>query len=1005
MKGTSNGDTENGTGSEGSGGRGGGVCVCVLSAVGQAKSVYVIGNTETSSLLTYTVGDNELLLQHESNCSRQYAIDLAVDDSALGTFLFVTYEYCSFIQIIDAKRMVLIDDIALPQPAELAGIVYDSTRKKVYTVDRSSRRLYAFAWDARTLSLEPDFEPPYYIELEGIDPADRAVGIALDEAKGYLYVSDVTDTVKYYTVSDWRLAGSVQTSLAHILGIAIDPAEQILYFGSMREYGQAWNYLGRYDLAASDPNTAETHVAVGASICGIAVDEETGMVYATTFGEGTSGRADRVLMFCPYDPNAPAEPNLTLVWVSPALGSPAGIACAKSDYKPSGFWIEKRDDVTTHAVPGDMVTYSIAAHSTRGEQSNVVMTDILPYAADFVSASPSTGTYYPGQHIYVWEAVTLADPNAPGDPNVYVTITVRVNEGAEPLSRIVNKVIIESDTAYDTAQEVTEIGCWGGNVIYVDPRVQWQRISFFGLTVASGYNTGTSWENAYRDLNTALARAAQGCGSEIWVAEGVYNPGPAVTDTFTIPAGVSVYGGYRGGTLAPDDRNPDRYKTILSGKIDATHRNNTVVTMGNNSLLDGVAVTESSLFGQGIYGSGADFAINNCDIVNNLGYGLYTENCNVDIKLCNIRNNKADGIRHIGENKMLIMENVWVRQSGQHGVYCLNSTPIVINSILSESDMSNDGREGIRMINPSSQPILHNLTVAHNKSAGVALFGSTLPEIYNSIVYHNGGDALAGFSADQAAYYSIIEGCNAVNYNINADPEFSYFDPNNIRISYGSPAINSGNPYLDYSMQMDMDGRQRLLGAGVDRGAYEIDCEDGANSFDWNADGLVNLHEFNFFSKAWLAHDPNDPAWLADPNLIIPHLSEGWYEWKYRCNLDSTGDSAYQVDLVDLMVFLDSPWLWTACWVDLPETQQMMTGGDMLLMVGAEPMFFETQTVSEKTILEQKVELVLAIARLEEIWLNEPDIQQTISPADWQEFMEAVYQNLLGLQTEGIQIE
>jgi hypothetical protein len=46
-----------------------------------------------------------------------------------------------------------------------------------------------------------------------------------------------------------------------------------------------------------------------------------------------------------------------------------------------------------------------------------------------------------------------------------------------------------------------------------------------------------------------------------------------------------------------------------------------------------------------------------------------------------------------------------------------------------------------------------------------------------------------------------------------------------------------------------------------------------------------------------------------------------------------------------------------------------------------------------------------SIRFLEQIWLEEPDIQQGINAEDWQEFMKAVYQSLYDLQTESVQIE
>ena len=308
------------------------------------------------------------------------------------------------------------------------------------------------------------------------------------------------------------------------------------------------------------------------------------------------------------------------------------------------------------------------------------------------------------------------------------------------------------------------------------------------------------------------------------------------------------------------------------------------------------------------------------------------------------------------------------------------------------------------MFNPWDRPFLQNVTVAHNKSAGLALAGAKLPEILNSIVFHNDGPALLGFSADEAAWYSCIEDANSVNYNISVDPQFAYFDPNNVRLSPASLCLNASNPSLDYSSQLDMDGSPRVYGAAPDMGAYELFCDTNvSNLYDWNADGVVNLQEYVNFSRAWLAHDPNDPAWLANPELADPNLSEGWYEWKHKFNLDATGDSTYSVDLADLLMFLeDAPWLWVACWRTDLQPEMMMSGFDSgsMRLAGFESQSLEKQTTQEITSQEQLFDLASMIVQLENLWLTELDIQQAIEPDRWNRFMEAVYQNLYDLATE-----
>ena len=99
---------------------------------------------------------------------------------------------------------------------------------------------------------------------------------------------------------------------------------------------------------------------------------------------------------------------------------------------------------------------------------------------------------------------------------------------------------------------------------------------------AGGANNGTSWANAYTDLQDALAAASS--GDEIWIAQGVYKPSVQYDldgggadpreVTFQIPNGVMLYGGFAGGEISLDQRDWETNETILSGDIDNNDFNN-----------------------------------------------------------------------------------------------------------------------------------------------------------------------------------------------------------------------------------------------------------------------------------------------------------------------------------------------------------------------------------------------------------------------------------------------
>ena len=97
---------------------------------------------------------------------------------------------------------------------------------------------------------------------------------------------------------------------------------------------------------------------------------------------------------------------------------------------------------------------------------------------------------------------------------------------------------------------------------------------------ATGANNGSSWTDAYRYLQDALADANYATKpAEIRVAGGTYRPDEDTmhtggTDeraaTFQLLSGVAIKGGYAGPDQSdlPDDRNMEKYESILNGDLD-----------------------------------------------------------------------------------------------------------------------------------------------------------------------------------------------------------------------------------------------------------------------------------------------------------------------------------------------------------------------------------------------------------------------------------------------------
>jgi hypothetical protein len=141
-----------------------GVLCLFLSVAGlnqkiQAKSLYVINDTYTSQLRAYKVDGTSLAYQTDYVCysapgGGAGAVGIAIDESDYGGFLFVTFEDIGTIEIVDAKTMQYVNAVTTPGASDLAGIIVDKGKSKVYAIDRSYSDGRLFVFFSELLSLD-----------------------------------------------------------------------------------------------------------------------------------------------------------------------------------------------------------------------------------------------------------------------------------------------------------------------------------------------------------------------------------------------------------------------------------------------------------------------------------------------------------------------------------------------------------------------------------------------------------------------------------------------------------------------------------------------------------------------------------------------------------------------------------------------------------------------------------------------------------------------------------
>lgn len=165
---------------------------------------------------------------------------------------------------------------------------------------------------------------------------------------------------------------------------------------------------------------------------------------------------------------------------------------------------------------------------------------------------------------------------------------------------------------------------------------------------ATGADDGSSWEDAFVELQAAFALAQP--AEQIWVAQGVYRPdydpetGKHTQDStasFTLLNGVAVYGGFEGTESALSERVGLFEGTVLSGDlldndgpgfvnledntlhvVDASHTDSTALFDGFHITSGGIGPEiYTGLAGGGLYNYSGEAIIQNCIFSTNAAYG------------------------------------------------------------------------------------------------------------------------------------------------------------------------------------------------------------------------------------------------------------------------------------------------------------------------------------------------------------------------------------------------
>jgi predicted outer membrane repeat protein len=375
---------------------------------------------------------------------------------------------------------------------------------------------------------------------------------------------------------------------------------------------------------------------------------------------------------------------------------------------------------------------------------------------------------------------------------------------------------------------------------------------------ATGANDGTSWTDAFVDLQDAIALSI--FGDEIWVAQGTYKPttGTSRSISFVIKNGTKVYGGFNGAELLLSERDFSLNTTILSGEIGSGSANDNsykVVlfsNVANQTILDGFTISGgyNPDTGGGVVVNTSSPIIKNCifsgnygadggGAINKSGAGILTiEGCVFD---GNVGNTYGGGALRLYTGSANITNCYFKsnQSSAYGGAIYVNSCIVNIQNSVFAGNISQSSGSAIRVADVGTLHLSNSLVVGNFTNTSGTIYASTFSNtsahtiknvtVANNFHANNSGSSLVSAVAvngETSIYNSIIYGNNTNIQVLNTGVTFSNSITTNATSSApGTNLLTSNpnfiNPGLASNAPFDTTGlnyRLDILSEGIDYG-------------------------------------------------------------------------------------------------------------------------------------------------------------------------------------------
>lgn len=342
---------------------------------------------------------------------------------------------------------------------------------------------------------------------------------------------------------------------------------------------------------------------------------------------------------------------------------------------------------------------------------------------------------------------------------------------------------------------------------------------------ATGNGTGSSWANAFTDLQTALSSSF--FGDEIWVASGVYKPTTSTTRSvsFVLKDGVNIYGSFAGTETSISQRDIANNLSTLSGDIGQLGHapDNSYHVLKGNNLSSNIEVNGfrivsgySNSTGGGLEienNLNGNLLLKNCYFYNNRAYnyagGIYLYSANLTIENCEFINNDAstggaiyNGAGNGGGLSTLIIKDCIFKNNIAYSGACLANADPYRDLLIDRCVFTN---------NFSDNSIISIIDFDDAKILNSTIIGNRVDGFSSNILYVRTFSSTEDFELTNC---TIADNFNSYNFNI--QEEIILLDE--LQFEINNCIIYGNTPYQGKQINTTATARNSLVEGGYTGG-------------------------------------------------------------------------------------------------------------------------------------------------------------------------------------------